>query len=218
MDNEETLATDLAEHMGSALSTDIQEFQIEAEDIDIPRLNVVQKTSQMDYGVGSLVLDKSHEILPADTQGECIVLRAQKMWREDIPFDEKEMPQIATDRAGMEDIKSESDWPIIEFAEIALLFPQPADSEDTDAYPYPIGDTNYALGKLNVAKDAYRKTYKALATFAAFNRGLPLHSRIWHFESQVMSRGKYSWYIPTLSVTKEPTPEPVVEFANMFQG
>ena len=199
----------------TAIASVNEGFTIDAEDIDIPRLNVVQKTSDMDFDVGSLVLDKQHELLPHDTKGDCIVLGATKMWREDIPFDNDEMPRLAYSRAGMESLKIESSYPVIEFAEITLLFPAPK-GNTSDAYPFPIGDTNYAMGKLNVQKDAYRKTYKSLATFATFNRGLPLSSRLWHFESQLISRGKYSWYVPTLSVGAEAAPEAVVAFAKTF--
>jgi len=191
-------------------------LKIDAEDIDIPRLNVVQKMSTGDFEHGSLILDKAHEILPRETKGQCIILGAIKKWKEDIDFDSDEMPIIVETKEKMEILKRESDYDILEFAEIILMFAQPEGNEDDDAFPFPIGDTNYCMGKIYVQKDAYRKTYKALMTFAAFNQGLPLNSRLWNFESQIMSKGKYSWYVPTLSVTKEHVPEAVADFANAF--
>jgi len=193
-----------------------QPLTIDAEDIDIPRLNVVQKMSTGDFEHGSLILDKTHEILPRETKGHCIILGAIKKWKEDIDFDSDEMPIIVETKEKMEILKRESDYDILEFAEIILMFAQPEGNEDDDAFPFPIGDTNYCMGKIYVQKDAYRKTYKALMTFAAFNQGLPLNSRLWNFESQIMSKGKYSWYVPTLSVTKEHVPEAVADFANAF--
>ena len=200
----------------TAVSTVGQQLTIDAEDIDIPRLNVVQKMSTGDFEHGSLILDKAHEILPRETKGQCIILGAIKKWKEDIDFDSDEMPIIVETKEKMEILKRESDYDILEFAEIILMFAQPEGNEDDDAFPFPIGDTNYCMGKIYVQKDAYRKTYKALMTFAAFNQGLPLNSRLWNFESQIMSKGKYSWYVPTLSVTKEHVPEAVADFANAF--
>ena len=191
-------------------------LKIDAEDIDIPRLNVVQKMSTGDFEHGSLILDKAHEILPRETKGQCIILGAIKKWKEDIDFDSDEMPRIVGTKQEMEELKRDSEYNILEFAEIILMFAQPKGNEDDDAFPFPIGDTNYCMGKIYVQKDAYRKTYKALMTFAAFNQGLPLNSRLWNFESQIMSKGKYSWYVPTLSVTKEHVPEAVADFANAF--
>jgi hypothetical protein len=200
----------------TAVAVPSNDLQIDAEDIDIQRLNVVQKTSNMDFEHGSLVLDKTHELLPRETKGKCIVLGAIKKWKEDIDFDSDEMPQIVGTKAEAEALNASSEYDILEFAEIILMFPQPEGNEDDEAFPFPIGDENYAMGKIYVQKDAYRKTYKSLMTFAAFNRGLPLNSRYWNFESQIISKGKYSWYVPTLAVTKEHVPAAVSDFANSF--
>ena len=209
-------ATEEIEPATTAVSAVGHPLKIDAEDIDIPRLNVVQKMSTGDFEHGSLILDKAHEILPRETKGQCIILGAIKKWKEDIDFDSDEMPRIVGTKQEMEELKRDSDYDILEFAEIILMFAQPEGNEDDDAFPFPIGDTNYCMGKIYVQKDAYRKTYKALMTFAAFNQGLPLNSRLWNFESQIMSKGKYSWYVPTLSVTKEHVPEAVADFANAF--
>lgn len=200
----------------TALAEPAVDIVIDAEDVDIPRLNVVQKMSTSDFDHGSLVLDKSHEIVPAQTKTPCIVVGAIKKWKEDVPFDSDEMPQIVDTKAQMLELKKQSEYDILEFAEIILLFPQPEDNEDDEAFPFPIGDTNYALGKIYVQKDAYRKTYKSLITFAMFNRNMALGSRYWNFESQVMTKGKYSWFVPTLTVTPNEVPEEVLEFVNNF--
>tara|TARA_R110000772_G_scaffold50668_1_gene116464 strand:+ start:8961 stop:9629 length:669 start_codon:yes stop_codon:yes gene_type:complete len=195
---------------------------IDANDIDIPRINIVQKTSDIDFDTGSVVLDKTHEILTIDTKGPCIVLAAIKKWREDVPFDDDVMPKIANTREEadvMSTLNSSPDgngYDIIEWADITLLFPQPEGVDDPDTFPFPIGDNNYAIGRINVAKDAYRKTFKALATFATFNKTVSLNSRLWTFESQLMSRGKYSWCVPTLTVSQEKTPQEVLDFAQSF--
>jgi len=192
------------------------EFVIDAEDIDIPRLSVIQKMSTSDFDHGSLVIDKANEIITRETKISCIVLGAVKKWKEDIDFDSDEMPQIVSTKEALDDLKRTSEYNILEFAELYLMFAQPEGNEDDEAFPYPIGDNNYCIGKLYVQKDAYRKTYKSLMTFAAFNRGMSLGSRLWNFESQIMSKGKYSWYVPTLAVTKETVPEAAAQFAETF--
>ena len=192
------------------------DFVIDAEDIDIPRLSVIQKMSTSDFDHGSLVIDKAHEIITRETKIGCIILGATKKWKEDIDFDSDEMPQIVGTKEEADVLKRESEYNILEFAELFLMFAQPEGSDDDEAFPYPIGDNNYCIGKLYVQKDAYRKTYKSLMTFAAFNRGMSLGSRLWNFESQIMSKGKYSWYVPTLTVTKDLVPEAVSDFAQTF--
>lgn len=193
-------------------------LMIDSSDIDIPRANVVQKTSDIEAPTGSLVLDKRHILLKPEVSGEVIVVSATKSWKEDVPFDSDTIPRIASTPEDSKRLAMDSDWPIIEFADIVLLFKQPEGNTDDEAYAFPIGDCNYALAKLYVAKDAYRQTFKRLATFAAFNRSTSIQSRIWNFQTQLMEKGKYSWYVPSLGVTNNVTPEAVVDFLSSFNA
>jgi hypothetical protein len=197
-------------------------LQFDQNDIDIPRLNVIQKTSDIEASTGSLVLDKRHVLLKPSEIGQVIVVSAVKAWKEDIPFDEGKMPRLAATPALAAQLAADSTYPVVEFADIVLLFRQPEGSTDDEAYSYPIGDANYALGKLYVAKDAYRQTYKRLVTFVAVNQSSEVRSRLrnrlWNFQSQLMERGKYSWYVPSLSVSQSETPAEVLEFIEIFNG
>jgi hypothetical protein len=102
-----------------------------------------------------------------------------------------------------------------EFAELTLLIQQPEESSDVDAYQLPIGDHNYALGKINVGKNAYRSTYKRLATNAALT-GQAIHNKIWNFTSEELTKGKYTWFNPTLTATVETVDDSVASFVNNF--
>ena len=191
-------------------------LSIDAADIDIPRINIVQKTSDISAPIGSVVIDKQHVIQDAEEVRQVTVISALKGWREDIPYDDDGIPKIAYSREDADRIAAESDYGMLEFAEITLLFKQPEGNDNEEAYPFPIGDHQYAMGRINVAKDAYRQTFKRLATFAAFNKTTALQGRLWNFSSSVISKGKYSWYAPVLSVSQE-TPDPaVIEFTQSF--
>jgi hypothetical protein len=44
-------------------------------------------------------------------------------------------------------------------------------------------------------------------------------TRLWSFGSELMSKGKYTWYVPTLSITKESPSAEALEFAErLTQG
>jgi len=193
-------------------------FVIDASDIDIPRLNIVQKTSDIDAPFGSAVLDKKHIILAPDTPTGVSVLSATKGWREDVPFEEDTMPQIAHTEEARAKIAASSEYNLLEFAEITMLFKQPKDDKNTGAYPFTIGKHSYALGKINVAKDAYRQTFKRLATYAAFNRDKHLGEVLWNFESAPITRGKYSWFAPMLTVSQDTPDKAVTEWIAEFNG
>lgn len=190
-------------------------LNIAPSDIDISKINLIQKSSQIDGPVGAFVLDQQHVILDADETSEVIVVVALKGWRENIPYDSDEMPRIAQTEEQKAAIEADSEFGTIEFADITLLIPKP-DKEDVDeaAYPYPIGDEYFALGRINVAKDAYRMTYKRLATFSLFNSELPVSHRLWTLKSEVMTKGKYSWFAPSLTITKNEPSEEVINFVS----
>ena len=91
-------------------------------------------------------------------------------------------------------------------------------NDDDTAFSLVIGDSRYALGKINVGKNAYRTTYKILATSAAFNPNTPICARVWNFVSEEFSKGKYTWFNPSLTATTEVTEEAVLEFIKNFGG
>jgi hypothetical protein len=191
-------------------------MNISSDDIDVPRVNVVQKTSEIDAPLGSIVLDKQHVLSEADAEIAVTVLSVLKGWREKIEYDSDEIAQSAYTREEADQIKANSEYEMIEFAEITILFPQPKGSDNDAAYPFPIGDDNYAIGKLNVQKDAYRQTYKRLATFAAFNPKAQLQHRLWDLKSSLISRGKYSWFSPALSIRQDEPTDAVKAFVGTF--
>lgn len=188
-----------------------------SEDIEIPRLNVIQKMSTIEGPTGSVTIDKESVLLQAEQKVPVIVVGALKRWKEDIPYDEDKIPRFANTKEEADKIAAESSYEIVEFAELVVLIPQ-VEGVEEELFPYPIGDTNYQLGRFTVQKDAYRMTYKRLFTFQTFNPNLPVAARQWLFGTELMSKGKYTWYVPTLSVTKQETPAEVLAFVANVNG
>lgn len=188
-------------------------LNIAPSDIDISKINLIQKSSQIEGPVGSFVLDQQHVILETGDSTEVIVVIALKGWRENIPYDNDEMPRIAQTEEQKAAIDADSEFGTLEFADITLLIPKPGpNDEDEAAYPYPIGDEYFALGRINVAKDAYRMTYKRLATFSLFNSELSVSRRLWTLKSEMLTKGKYSWFAPSLTITKNEPSKEVINF------
>ena len=211
-------ATKLKEVESKELTTNVNiGIEVDPSDIDIPRINVSQKMSQGDSPVGSIVWDRSHVIAGPNEPVKAIAVLAQKGWRENIPFEEDEVPRIAWSKQESDSISADSDWEMTEFAEITLLIQQPEDAVDTTAFSLSIGEHKYALGKINVGKNAYRSTYKRLATFAGL-QSIPISSVVWNFVSEELSKGKYTWFNPSLTSTQEVTDEAVINFIQNFGG
>jgi len=183
-----------------------------AQDIDIPRLNVIQKMSEIKGPIGAVVIDQDSVLLEAEQKTPVVVIGATKRWKENVPFGEDYIPKIVSSESEAKELANDSSYEVIEFAEIILLIPQTGD--DDSLFPYPIGEGNYQIGRITVQKDAYRLTYKRLFTFQTFNPDISVATRFWSFGTELMSKGKYSWYVPTLSITKENAPAEAIEFAN----
>ena len=210
-------ATALAEAPKNELTAaNASGIAISPSDIDVPRVNIVQKTSEIEAPLGAVVLDKQHELAETDETIPVTVLSVLKGWRENIDYDSDEIPQIAHSQKEADQIKANSEYEMLEFAEITILFKQPEGSDNDAVYPFPIGDDNYAIGRLNTAKDAYRQTFKRLATFAAFNPKASLQHRLWDFKSSLISRGKYSWFAPSLSIRQDEPTDDVKTFVGAF--
>tara|TARA_B100000530_G_scaffold50835_1_gene28442 strand:- start:220 stop:855 length:636 start_codon:yes stop_codon:yes gene_type:complete len=191
--------------------TEAPKLAISASDIEIPRLNVVQKSSQIDGSFGAIVLDRTSTVLEPEQSANVTIISAVKAWRENVPYESEEIGRIATTEEQKAAIDADSEWGTIEFADIVMLIPKPENGDDT-AFPYPIGDEMFAMGKINVNKNGYRNTYKRLATFAAFNPTASLSTRLWSFKTELITKGKYAWYVPSLTITSEESADEVNEF------
>ena len=203
---------------GSLALPNASGIDITHDDIDVPRINIVQKLSNIAAPIASIVLDKQHVLAHEDEPLHVTILSVMKAWRENVPFESNEIARVAKTQAEADEIQKDSDHGVIEFAEITLLFKQPEDNEDEEAYPFAIGDHNYAMGRINVQKDGYRQTYKRIATFAAFNPKARLGEFQWVFKSGLLQRGNLEWYAPSLSVTKNRPDDAVVDFIGGFGG
>ena len=195
--------------------TDAPKWQVTADDIDIPRLNIKQKSSQFEAGeFGSLISEKTHVVLDPGETTEVIVANVMKAWRELTDFG-VERGRVAYTEEAAEKLAAESEHEVIEFADITMLFPKPEGGDEV-AYPFPIGDTFYSMGKLDVSKGAYRNTFKRLARFAAFNPDVPLVQKLWTFKTELLTRGQVAWYSPSLTIAIGEAPKAVVDFMNKF--
>jgi hypothetical protein len=175
-------------------------FEITSDDIDIPRLNVVHSVSQIDAPHGSIVIDKRHVLAELNTPITTIPMSAIKGYREDKPYGMEGMGRSVYSPEDLEALKKDTEFPIIEFANITLMFPEPKDAKGSGAYPFPIGKTNYAIGTLNVAKMAYAQTFKRLATYASLRSADdPAHKVLWDLEA-ITIEGKITYFAPSLRV------------------
>jgi len=194
-------------------------YSIDPEDIDIPWINVIQKTSNIDADLGAIVLDKKHTLAAAEQIVAAIPLEPRKGWKEDIDFDSDEVARVAYTEEERAKLEEESDYDLLEFSEIPLLIPAPdGKAVDEAVYMFPVGDKRYAVGRIYAQKDGFRMTHKRLKTFDLFNhqKGVRHTERVWDFQSELMEKGKYRWYVPSLRPTEVKTDPELLAFLREF--
>jgi hypothetical protein len=193
-------------------------FDVTSEDIDIPRLNVVQAVSQIEAPHGSIVIDKRHVLAEVNTPITVIPMSAIKGYREDKPYGLEGMGRSVYSPEDLEALKKDTEFPVVEFANITLMFPEPKEAKGSGAYPFPIGKKNYAIGTLNVAKMAYAQTFKRLATYGKFRAADdPAYNVFWELEAITID-GKVTYFAPSLRVkdTEDSPDKEVIAFIDKF--
>ncbi len=193
-----------------------------ASDIELPRLQFVQKMTDLDFEapVGSIVLNRESVLYRPGVKVPAIVVAAQKFWKQDIPFDSDQQPaflpsQEEADRFFREE---SNEFSFITCAYISLLIQKTSDTEDADAFPFDLDGEQWAIGKFFAQKKAYDTTFKRLATFEAFNPGKPISDVVWNLSSDLVTKGSYKWYVPSLSPTKGVVGPETAAFANRLSG
>lgn len=175
--------------------------------MEVTQLNVIQKSSQISGDPGALVADKKYELVAAETPMDVVVLTSVQRWKEDVPYESNDKARFVDTPAEAARLAQESPFEVVEFADVYLLIPAPEGNEDEEAYPYPIAGRNWALGRMHCAKNAYRCTHKRIFTFTRFNPDALLHERFWSFRTELQESGKYKFFVPSLTQTKNETPQ-----------
>ena len=194
--------------------------QFNAEDFRVPRLNCIQKMSEIKGTPGELVLDRKSAIVRAGNKLPVTIVSIAKSWTEKVPFDSEYTPRVVRNFDEVADLKASSNYDIIPRADIVLLVPHDPvntsidDEEAAELFPFAIGENVYQLASLTVQSFAYDYTFKIVNSFHVGNPGVGLQDLVWNLSATLIERGKYSWYAPVLGRTTQKTPEDVLTFVN----
>ena len=189
-----------------------------AEDFHIPRLNCIQKMSQIEGNPGEIVIDRRAAVVKPGKKLPVTVVSIQKSWTEKVPFDGEAQARIANSPEEAAALKLDSNFPIIPRADIILLLPHDSEintideEEASELFPYLIGETAYQLGRLTVQSFAYDHTFKIINSFHTGNPDRSLHDQVWNFGSMSLERGRYSWFVPVLGRSPKTQSKEVVAF------
>lgn len=203
---------------------------LEPSDYDIPRINVVHKISDINdhegnpAKTGSLVLDKKWVIAEMKDLIQVTISDWEKWWEEDVPFDDEHIAQRADTKVDRDALEAISPYSIIEVGDIEFML-KGREGVPMQALPHSLGGDRWAIGKLQVRKDAYRQTFKRMVTtFAHRDPEDPEWSSMFTLSTELMEKGKYKWPVPSLlpllDDDEKPiaTPKEVQDFLRTYKG
>lgn len=181
------------------------EGEVTAEDIRIPRLNLVQKSGNLadSFSPGSFVFEKAVTLAKPGEPISATFLRLKKYYQEKIEYGtSNEMPpryntaqEVVANGGSL--IYGEPRY----FQEVADLMvavqaPEGLDSEAEQYFIYNAGGKDYALAAYTVAASAYTSLAKRLLTDAAMNLRNGLWNGQYKVHSELRKNGTNSWYVP----------------------
>lgn len=173
-------------------------------DINIPRVNLVQKMSPTseDFNLGTFLFDKTIPVTNEQKErAEIVVLTLKKYYEEDKAYGDGELPvrfdteQQAKDAGYFHKWDKTADQDALRYSERAdavLLLPVPLEHAH-----YEHDGVGYVKGLLTLKGTSYKSCAKILAT-AFVNPSLDGkgYKVKWEFGSQKMTSKSISWYVP----------------------
>lgn len=146
--------------------------EIGAEDIKLPRINIVQKMSETAevFRVGDVILEKTVKIGGTAAPLNFTCLRMRLQYQQDLPYGSEEMPLVfdraeEVQAAGGSLIRGQINYfTKIAHLQLAVQAPEEIEEEHLDLFPFVHEGKNYAVAIMTVSRTAYGTLAKPLIT------------------------------------------------------
>lgn len=189
------------------------EGDVGAKDIQLPRLNLIQKMSDLvnsGFLPNSFVLNKE---IPLGKQLECVVVRLKKQFQQELPYGSEVTPHTCDTLAEVREAGGSTEWGAdnrySEIAHMQLLVKAPdgLSEEQLDAFPYEVDGSHWAPCMYTAAKTAYKTSAKPVITaaFGVLRQGLG--NGLWTVTADLKSNPMGSWSVPQFKLTGRTKPE-----------
>lgn len=189
------------------------EGEVDNRDIQLPRLNLLQKTSELvdaGFSPNSFALNKE---IPLGKSLEVVVVKLSKKYQQDTVYGSEVQAHVCDTLAEVREAGGSIEWGAenhySEMANMQLLVKAPAGiSEDQlDAFPYEVDGSHWAPCMLTVAKTAYKAAAKPVITAAFSTLRAGLHHGLWTVVAEMKSAPMGTWSVPAFKLTGRTKPE-----------
>jgi hypothetical protein len=189
------------------------EGEVGTKDIQLPRLNLLQKTSELvDAGFTPNTFALNKEI-PLGKSLTAVVVKLKKQFQQDLPYGSEVQPHTCDTLAEVREAGGSIEWGsenrYSEMAHLQLLVKAPDGlSEDQlDAFPYEVDGHSWAPCILTVAKTAYKAAAKPVITAAFSTLRAGLHHGLWTVAAELKTAPMGTWSVPQFKLTGRTSPE-----------
>lgn len=220
--------TQLAKPTGGALATGGQ--GIDPEDINIDHIQILGKMSQFDPEdgtIGDICANKEFPIAHQDEAVKAILVHTRKYWKENVPFDDDNIPRFANTIEEKKEIEETTEYDgTVPVCDVTLLIERPENFSDDEKastlFIHEFDGREFALVKYTVQKNAaVRENYGTINVVvrAAATKGKDATGFYFNLLSKEKGQGtKYKWHQFVLKGSNVEAPEEAVAFAKSLRG
>ena len=176
-------------------------------DINLPRINIVAKTSALvddGFAPGAIALNKEVTLVTRDEPLRVIVTHMVKQFQEDVAWGSEELPKTFNSEEEVHAAGYSFEWGstnmVRPIAHITMLVQAPEDlsENDLELFPYEYDGKHYAMAIYTASKSAYKPTAKEIATYAMYAKDEGVWAQSWMLTSKLRTEGDVSWFTPSL--------------------
>jgi len=195
------------------------QFVVDSSDIQVPRYSLRQNSSKYKAGeTGDLIQDQEYVVIPKEKETDIVFVEVRKKWREQTPFGSQIRGRVAYTEEEKAEIEADTEFDVKPAADLIFLAPE-QEGSDEEAFTYPLGDINYALGIYDTgSKGAYTGTFKQIATFLATNPNASPANVMWTWRVVDREWNGNEWVEPMLKISREKVSKDVLEFATNYKS
>ena len=213
--------TALAPRIASPLGI---EADVDASDVRIPRINLIQKSSELaeveGWAPGDIAFAKEVRLLPFGQTGKVTFLHLRRQFQQYLPWGSTDRPQVFNTReeveaaGGSTAFKAANEYRPI--AHLTMLIEQPEISGDDSSalesyFPLTFNGKNYSLAMWTVGSTAYNNVAKELISAASMFLRNGIHRVAWELSVRKERSGTNTFMVPSIKRAGAHSPE-MVEF------
>jgi len=197
------------------------EADMNASDVRIPRINLLQKSSELaeedGWNPGDIAFAKEVKLVPFGSAAKVSFLHLRRQYQQHLEWGSQEKPLVYDTReevfanGGSLQYNAANEYRPI--AHLTMLIEQPADADESDEAYFPLAfdGKQYSLAMWTVGSSAYTSVAKELMTAASIFLKDGIHKVAWELTVENKKSGTNSFMVPKVKQAGKHSPE-FVEF------